>query len=44
MSGPIEAMEIVACGFRPEASLAQLAAMAVFVWLAWRISPRRSSG
>lgn len=36
--------EIVACALRPEGSLVHLAALAGFVWLAWRLAPGRGRG
>ncbi len=39
MNGSSEALEVIACGFRPEGSLIHLVVMGVFVLLAWRLSP-----
>jgi hypothetical protein len=39
MNGGSEALEVIACGFRPEGSLVHLAVMGIFVLLAWRLSP-----
>jgi len=41
MSDPVATLAITACALRPEASLEGLAAMAVFVALAWRVSRAR---
>lgn len=37
-----QAHEIVACGLRPEGSLAHLATLVAFVLLAWRLAPRQA--
>lgn len=42
MAGLQEISGIVACGLRPEGGLVHLAALVGFVWLAWRVSPRRA--
>lgn len=39
MNAGIEAFEVIACGFRPEGSLAHLAVLVTFVLLAWWVSP-----
>lgn len=42
MSGGVEAFEVIACGFRPEGSLAHLAVLVGFVLLAWRVGATRA--
>ena len=43
MNGGVEAFEVIACGFRPEGSLAHLAVLVGFVLFAWWLSPSRRS-
>ncbi len=44
MNAGIEAFEVIACGFRPEGSLAHLAVLVTFVLLAWWVSPSPRGG
>ncbi len=44
MNAGIEAFELIACGFRPEGSLAHLAVLVTFVLLAWWVSPSSRGG
>ncbi len=43
MNAGVEAFEVIACGFRPEGSVAHLAVLVGFVLLAWWLSPTSSS-
>lgn len=43
MNAGMEAFEVIACGFRPEGSVAHLAVLVGFVWLAWWFSPSSES-
>ncbi len=42
MNGGVGALEVIACGLRPEGSLVHLAVMGIFILLAWRLSPARA--
>jgi hypothetical protein len=43
MNAGMEAFEVIACGFRPEGSVAHFAVLVGFVLLAWWYSPSPSS-
>jgi hypothetical protein len=40
MNAGAEAIGIVVCGLRPQASLVHLLTLAAFVWFSFRLSPR----